>query len=136
MTRPTWITRFDYRDGHQAKGWWVRIVWKGRLHARFFADSKNGGKQNARERAMRWRDATLASLDRPPAHKIINSPRRKMTGVTVRTGQATAHFHIEPQVRRTKSYSLRVYGRARAIRMAMAWRRRMERQFWGGLLPR
>ena len=55
------ITRFEYGN---TRGWWVRIRRKPNPCSKLFSDGKYGGKEQALEKAVAWREEKLKT--RPP----------------------------------------------------------------------
>lgn len=132
--RPKWITRMNYRS---TVGWWVRIVWRNQTHSRFFADRKNRGSERALRFAIRWRNQWLAEHDRPAKRRILAAPRHRWAGTTIRKdGQIMGFIYPRVGVCETKSFSFAKYGKRRAMRLALAWRQRMEARYYGGRLLR
>jgi len=72
------ITRFEYGN---TRGWWVRIRRKPNPCSKLFSDGKYGGKDEALEKALAWRDENLKT--RPPlAHPIQERGNKQVkTGV-------------------------------------------------------
>jgi hypothetical protein len=118
-------------------GWWVRIVWNGKTHSRFFADKKNRGMARALRLSIRWRNQWLATHERPAKRRILAAPRHKWAGTSIKQdGQVIGFIYPRVGECQTKTFSFSKYGKRRAMRLALAWRQRMEARYYGGRLPR
>ena len=79
-----YVTRMDYA---RARGWWVRVsIGGGKLVSRLFSDSEFASAEEAREVALRWRDAVATHYEivaraagrarRPRSLEYVAGPRQ------------------------------------------------------------
>lgn len=125
--------------GRRHGGWEVRIQRQGRVHSRFFSDSRWGGKRAALHEARRYRD-DLESRLRPYTIRKLAEYRsaRNTSGIvgvrpaihTIDNGETVRsyRFWIAQWTdglgrRRTRSFSVNKYGDKAAFEMALAARR-------------
>ncbi len=145
---PKSITRMNYK---KAKGWYVRIKFRGKEHRKFFAFQRWGSEDEALEAAIEWRDEKELELGKPRTDRMVVVRRDNKTGVT---GVQRARQHTgatypdgtkkpnysdvyvvswcpEPGVRRNTSFSIPKYGEEEARRKAIALRRKKEIELYG-----
>lgn len=119
-------------DSPRAHGWFVRVVFRRVVHAKFFSDGKHGGRAAALSMAVRWRNRTERSLGKPRTERMIGT---KGAGVrrTIKEGRPVyiVTWHPRPGKMRRTSFSVRVYGERGARDLAHALRAGMERRYYG-----
>jgi len=143
------ISRIDHPTKN-THGWYVRVAFRGDLHARFFSDRPYRGKRPALKAARAWRDETERALGKPHTRRTVRtvSPRnrtgvigvRRTTKARTRDGSKVSPVYevtwqaAPGQVRRT-TFSIRKYGQAEAFRRARAFRKEKEQEMYGAALP-
>lgn len=129
MKRYKSISRIDSPRAH---GWFVRVVFLGQRHAKFFSDGKYGGRDAALSVAVRWRNRTERSIGKPRTERTIGT---KGAGVrrTIKEGRTVyvVTWHPRPGKMSRTSFSVRVYGERGARDLAHALRAEMERRYYG-----
>ena len=78
------LTRLEHQGKYLA--WWVRLYERGKIKAhKVFCDSKYGGTARAKAEAIKWRDKTMADLQREAPLKCGPKPSlfhsRNRTGI-------------------------------------------------------
>ncbi|WAK04302.1 hypothetical protein [Methylobacter sp. YRD-M1] len=139
------ITRMDYPRAHC---WMVRIYKKGNrksLAVKSFSDEKLGGKEQALQEAIQWRDAQIKIngiidhrfVEAPAAHCFNARNTSGVTGVSVdyrinaKSGVTHAYWLAKVVVAgkaKTKSWSIRRHGYKKAWELAVAFRIKMTNQ--------
>lgn len=124
-------------DAHAVRthGWLVRLQREGEAHARFFADSRHGGPEDALEAARAFRDALLDVLPTPcrrfRAERVTIRNSSGVVGVcrVVREDGNGARYEFwqatwspAPGTRKTAKFSIRRYGDEGAFELARAAR--------------
>ncbi|HVS27773.1 MAG TPA: hypothetical protein VHE58_10870 [Burkholderiales bacterium] len=136
-------------NGPSARGWWVRVpTIEGTVASKLFSDSRFGGAGAALQAARAWRDRAWRRHfpgRRPQPRYVKRNPQRNnQTGVlgvyeqirlvryrgirakSIYRRRSIVASWIRPDGRiGRKSYSVNKYGRARALRLAAALRKRM-----------
>jgi hypothetical protein len=131
-------------------GWYVRVVFRGQIHSRFFSDAIYHGKRKALQTARAWRDEQERVLGKPRTERSVAglSPRnrtgvigvRRTTKARTRDGRKVSPVYEvtwrlpSGPLRRT-TFSIRKYGQAEAFRLACALRKEKERAMYGAELP-
>lgn len=122
-------------DRETVGGWLVRITRKGKLHSQYFADQYYGGKRKALNEAMSYRDELEAKLKSFSAKQLSKKVRANNTSGTpgVRLVEETdsrweseptyqyyvAQWSPEVGVRKTKRFSVKKYGKKKALELAI-----------------
>lgn len=70
-----------YPNRHPTHGWQVRIRRQGKQHTKFFSDEKSGGRDEALQKALGYRDELLAELPDPDDPVARSAEVRSKTGV-------------------------------------------------------
>lgn len=124
----------------------ARVMWLGNRHQRWFNAGQLGGKLAALREAAAWVRATERELGKPSVDRpvVVQSPRNR-TGVlgvrrARRTGPRKSKLYVVDWVekdgrRRRTSFSVARHGQKQAWRLAVALRRRKERELYGRALP-
>lgn len=143
------ITRMDYK---KAKGWYVRVKFRGTEHRKFFGDSTCGGYDEALEAAIEWRDQKEIELGKPRTDRMViansgselgvSGVRRTMvwTGAKDRDGNPLPNYtpsycvtwSPEPGKRKATSFSIDKYGEEVAREKAINLRKQKELEIYGG----
>jgi hypothetical protein len=132
------ISRIDTGSTH---GWFVRGYRNGQTYSRLFSDGKCGGREEAFEEAVQYRDKLRKALDdlpaKPRARRLVRRDSRNSTGVlgVCRTSKKGANgtqhdcysvsWRPEPGKQKCTSFSIRKYGEERAFELAVEHRRKM-----------
>lgn len=143
-TKNKGISRIDSGSTH---GWFVRGYKNGKTYSKLFSDLKCGGKRKAQNMAREYRDELHAELEKIPSaprgRRVVYRDSRNTTGVlgVCKTrkkspnGKVTECFSVswrpEPGVQKCTSFSIRKYGEAKALKLAVAHRRKMMRDIYG-----
>ncbi|MEW5957352.1 MAG: AP2 domain-containing protein [Chloroflexota bacterium] len=129
-------------------GWYVRVYYKGVMHAKFFNDTKYGGTEEALAAAVEHRDEVEQSIGKPrtdrPVVRISLRNQLGVVGVQRRMkhggkkgrqgGYPVYEVTWSPQrgkVART-SVSIEKYGEEEALRRAVQIRKAKEREMYRG----
>jgi len=137
------ITRIDHKNTH---GWNVRIVKDGETHSRLFSDGVHGGKRKALEAARAYRDKLHQKLFKRPVserREIRYSNARNSTGIVGvslsvrRRGSGIYEYYVatwcpKKGQQARKAFSVNMYGRRKAFRMACDFRRSKENEILSG----
>lgn len=144
------ISRIDQPSKH-THGWYVRVVFKGQMHAKFFSDSAYGNKRAALSQAVTFRNQKEKELGKPRTNRtVVGKNARTQTGVSgvhrvVKTSRAKdgevrsstvyeVTWSPEPNVLRRTSVSIDKYGEDEAFRRAVKLRQAREREVYGAPL--
>jgi len=142
------ITRID-TESNGTHAWTVTIQRRGRIHHRYFTDGVYGGKRQACQAAIAYRDELLHTL-RPLSRRGFCSIRKKnnrsgLVGVTriVRVHRRNGHvwqadfwvaqWPIERERSRQKKFSVKKYGERGAFVLAVKARRAAVKRVQGTL---
>jgi hypothetical protein len=136
------ISRIDSGNTH---GWFVRVYRKGKTHSKFYSDLKYGGKGKALKLALDERTRLNKRLG-PPATKglrvmtrnanntsgvigVSKTSKKSPTGVI--RSYYTVSWRPEPNLARNKAFSIDSIGEKKAFELAVAFRKKMEREIKG-----
>jgi hypothetical protein len=142
------ITRIDQPEKH-THGWYVRVRYSGEEISRFFSDKAQGGKKKSLDAAVKFRDSTERRLGKPRTDRFVvaRSPRgskhipgvrQVMKSTRLANGELKASpvyevtWSPEPNVLKRTSISIKKFGRADALKRAVALRKKKEKQFYTG----
>lgn len=122
-------------DRETVGGWLVRITRKGKLHSQYFSDKVYGGKRKALNAAMQHRDELEAKLKSFTPKQLSKKVRANNTSGTpgVRlveekdrrwSSEPTYQYYVaqwspETGVRKTKRFSVKKYGKKKALELAI-----------------
>ncbi|MEM1044172.1 MAG: hypothetical protein AAGI91_16305 [Bacteroidota bacterium] len=131
MPREKGVIRIDSDSTH---GWQVRVYRHGKTYSKLFSDRKCGGKEEAFQQALVYRDELQAEVDAmpesEPKRRLIRHNKNNATGVlgVSRTFKRDRHGHRHevyavswnpaPGEARGTSFSIRKYGEETAFKMA------------------
>lgn len=135
------ISRIDSGSTH---GWFVRGYRNKKTFSRLFSDLKCGGKEQALNAALAFREDLYRELQeipaKPRARRVVTRDSRNRTGVlgvcrTTKTSPNggkhecyTVSWRPSPGLQKCTSYSIRKYGEKEAFRLAVEHRERMMRE--------
>jgi hypothetical protein len=138
------ISRIDTGSTH---GWFVRGYRNGKTYSRLFSDQKYGGRTEARQEALAFRDKLYEKLEEipamPRARRVVMRDARNSTGVlgVCRTAKRSPNGNLnecysvswrpEPGKQKCTSFSIRKYGEKKAFQMAVAHRKKMLKEIYG-----
>ena len=146
------ITRIE-QASNDLYGWYVRMRFKGKSHAKFFNDKRfEGSEDKSLHAAVRYRNELSESIGRPRTERNVMAAhpgnntgvvgiRRymKKTG-TSKTGKAyhsdvyEVTWSPEPNKVKRTSFSIAKYGEREAFRRAYELRKRQERRMYGDII--
>jgi hypothetical protein len=144
------ISRIDQAE-RKTHGWYVRVSFNGARRVRFFSDSSHGGKEQALERAVLYRNEAEKELGKPRTNRLViaRNPRnrsgitgvqRKTKVVRTKTGERVSRnvyevtWNPEPGRLKRTWVSIDEYGEEAAFRKACAIRREKEREMYGSVV--
>lgn len=138
------ISRIDSGSTH---GWFVRGYRNGKTYSRLFSDRKSGGRVEAWEAALAYRDKLYDDLEKIPAkpreRRMVYRDSRNTTGVlgVSRTrkkdtqGRVSECYSVswrpEPGQQKCTSFSIRKYGEKKAFELAVALRKQKLKEIYG-----
>ncbi|MCS6884008.1 MAG: AP2 domain-containing protein [Acidobacteriota bacterium] len=131
-------------DSNRTHGWYVRVIYQGKICCKFFSDGKYGSSEKALKQAIKFRNAAEKELGKPRTDRVIvtRSPRNKTGIIGVVRLKKDGHEVYEvnwtprPGVLKRTSISIDKYGEEKAFKMAVRLRRRKEREIYGRPLTR
>lgn len=146
---PKNISRIDSPE-KRTHGWLVRVQFNKQRRAKLFSDSRYGGREEALEEAIQWRNQVEREMGKPRTERFVVGTHpnnetgvlgvrriRKHTGAyddegNPRTSEVyEVHWSPEPGVLKRTSVSIRKYGEEEAFRRACRLRRQKEREIFG-----
>jgi hypothetical protein len=148
MPRAKGVIRIDSDSTH---GWQVRVYRHGKTYSRLFSDRKCGGKEEAFQQALAFREeledevATLPEAE--PKRRLIRHNKSNATGVLgiSRTFKRDRHgrrhevyavsWNPEPGKARGTSFSIAKYGEETAFKMACRLRFQKMKEIHGERFP-
>lgn len=130
------ITRID-QESKSLHGWYVRIGWHGKVHAKWFPDHED--KAGALDEAIDWRNKIESDIGKPRTERWIRSPNPgNRPGVSRRIKDGTPVYEVtwmpSPGKIQKTSYSILAHGEDEARTMAIELRKQKEREYYGGEL--
>ncbi len=75
------IATQSYPNRHPTHGWQVRVRRQGVQHTKFFSDDKYGGREEALQESIKYRDNLIKSLPEPANSVEESAKARSKTGV-------------------------------------------------------
>ncbi|ACF13164.1 Pathogenesis-related transcriptional factor and ERF protein [Chloroherpeton thalassium ATCC 35110] len=141
------ISRIDSSNTH---GWFVRVYRDEAIYSKLFSDGRHGGKPQALEAAVDYRnelEALLDSTDNRPRRNnrlpLALRNKRNKTGVIgvcyrerrLPSGRVSKCYSVswapEPNVQKCTSFSITKYGKEEAFRRACTLREQMLKEIVG-----
>ena len=124
------VVRID-QVAKRTHGWYVRLRFMGKNYAKFFSDSKHGGRHSAMVAAIAWRDQIEAKIGKPRTDRHIVSVSNTSTGVVgVRHNEEMNRYEVSwvnAVGRQGKtSVSIRKHGKEKAFKLACQIRQEKE----------
>jgi hypothetical protein len=117
----------EHPDRHPTHGWQVRIKRQKKQHTKYFSDKRFGGREEALEKAVAYRDELLETLPDPMDPVRRSAEARSKTGVIGLNfcwkddGSGTPKPYVqlswleEDGTRRSAAYSVRKWNLRRAV---------------------
>ena len=144
------ISRIDQAE-RKTHGWYVRVSFNGMKRVKFFSDAAHGGKEQALEHAILYRNEAEKELGKPRTNRLViaRNPRnrsgitgvqRKTKVVRTETGERVIRnvyevtWNPEPGRLKRTWVSIDEYGEEAAFRKACAIRREKEREMYGSVV--
>ncbi len=140
------ISRIDH-EGKHTHGWFVRVCFERKIHAKFFSDLSNGGKEKALKKAVKHRNDLEKQLGKPRTDRlVVVSNSRNTTGVigvqrTIRSAKLKdggAVFEVtwspEPNTLGKTCFSIAKYGEEGAFLKAVEFRQKAEKKIYGRVI--
>jgi hypothetical protein len=139
------VSRIDHPSKHM-HGWYVRVVFQGDIHSRFFSDRGYRIKRESLAAALKWRDRKEKELGKPRTDRMVPAfSTRNRTGILGlrRTTKAMTRdgskkgpvyevtWHPAPKQMRRTTFSITKYGAQEAFRRACEFRRTKELEIYG-----
>lgn len=129
------VARID-QESKRTHGWYVRVRFQGKTHAKFFSDGKHGGRYSSLLAALAWRDQTEISLGKIRTDKHIVTVSNTKTGVVgVRHNEKLNRYEVSwvnQQGKQGKtSISIRKHGQEKAFELACQIRQEKESERLG-----
>ena len=144
MPRAKGVIRIDSDSTH---GWQVRVYRHGKTYSKLFSDRRHGGKEEAFEAALAYREELereVAALpEAAPRRRLIRSNKNNATGVVgisrtyKRDRRGVKHevyavsWNPEPGVARGTSFSIKKYGEDAAFKRACKLRWEKMKEIYG-----
>ena len=130
------IARIDQVD-KRTHGWYVRVRFMGKTHAKFFSDGKYGGRGSSLLAAIAWRDSMEEKIGKPRTDKHIVTVSNTKTGVVgVRLNEEMNRYEVswvKTSGRQGKtSVSIRKHGKEKAFKLACQIRQEKEAERLAG----
>ena len=135
------ISRID-SPKNKTHGWYVRVQFMGKTHAKFFSDSSNGGREKGLAKAVKHRNQIERDLGKPRTDRTVTAvSSRNRSGVQgvkkVTKGKGTAYevtWSPAPGTVDRTTISVQKYGEEEAFRRACKVRQQKEKLFYGGVI--
>lgn len=126
------IARID-QEIKRTHGWYVRVRFRGKTHAKFFSDRKCGGKNSSLLSAISWRDKTEKKLGKVRTNKHVVTVSSSGTGVVgVRLNEKLNRYEVSwvtPVGKQGKtSVSITRHGKKVAFEKACSIRKEKEQE--------
>ncbi|QYY34681.1 hypothetical protein [Ruficoccus sp. ZRK36] len=138
------ISRIDSGSTH---GWFVRGYRNGKTYSRLFSDRKCGGRDEAWQAALSYRDELYSNLEKIPSkpreRRMVYRDSRNTTGIlgVSRTRKKDAQGRVsecysvswrpKPGQQKCTSFSIRKYGEKKAFDLAVSLRKQKLREIYG-----
>ena len=146
------ISRID-QESRNTFGWYVRVMFNGKQVSKFFSDKVYGGRKEALEAAVEYRDEAEKKLGRPRTDRqVIARQTRNTSGIVgvqlrtksvrTKTGERVVNkyyvvtWNPEPGRVQTIFVPVEKYGERGALLKACSIRREKEKQMYGTVLQK
>jgi hypothetical protein len=141
------ISRVDHAP-KRMHGWLVRVQFRGEQRSKFFGDKRHGGKQEALDAALAFRDQAEQQLGKPRTdrvvvgvssrcttgvqgvHRIIKTEQTASGGVSIRPVYEVTWSPAPGVIKRT-SVAITKHGEQEALRRATEIRQQKEAEVLG-----
>jgi len=128
------ITRYEF---YNKKGWYIRVLWKGKHKSKIIKDKDHGGKQGALNEAVKIRNKMEIDLEKPRTERQITSNISNM-GIQkvvrkLRKGVYKAYtvfWSPEKGVNKKKFFNVKKLGDKKAKDMATKYRNEMVKKYY------
>jgi len=111
------------------------VVYRARTFSKYFAEGAHGGTRKAFQKAVDWRDATEKVLGKPRTDRTIAAAGKRsrtgIQGVYQQNQSIVVAWTSKPGKLERKFISINKYGREEALRQAVEFRRKKEREVYG-----
>lgn len=116
------IARVD-QASKRTYGWYVRVRFNGKIHAKLFSDLKHGDRAASLLAAIAWRDNTEKAIGKPRTDRNIVTTSNTSTGVVgVRLNEKTNKYEVSWVTFQGKqgktSVSILKHGKEKAFKIA------------------
>jgi hypothetical protein len=85
------ISRIDHKK-RNTHGWYVRVTFQGKTHAKLFSDSVHGGEEKALQRAIRYRNKLEKEVGRPRTDRTVVSKAQQVVNCRPQSVVETCDF--------------------------------------------
>lgn len=124
------IARVDQASKH-TYGWYVRVRFNGKIHARLFSDLKHGDRAASLLAAITWRDSKEREIGKPRTDKNIVTRSNTNAGVVgVRLNEKLNRYEVSWVTLRGKqgktTVSILKHGKEKAFQIACEKRKEKE----------
>ncbi len=129
------VARID-QESKRTHGWYVRVRFLGKTHAKFFSDKKCGGRYSSLLSAIAWRDQTEKKLNKVRTNKHMVTVSNSTTGVVgVRLNEKLNRYEVSWVTHFGKqgktSVSINKHGKKAAFKRACEIRQQKEKERLG-----
>jgi hypothetical protein len=116
------IARLD-QASKRTYGWYVRVQFNGKIHAKLFSDLKHGGRAASLLAAIAWRDSTEKEIGKPRTDRNIVTRSNTNAGVVgVRFNEKLNRYEVSWVTLRGKqgktTVSILRHGKEKAFKIA------------------
>lgn len=124
------IARVD-QASKRTYGWYVRVRFNGKIHAKLFSDLRHGGRAASLLAAIAWRDSTEREIGKPRTNRNIVTRSNTNAGVVgVRQNEKLNRYEVSwvtPQGKHGKTtVSILKHGKEKAFKIACERRKEKE----------
>jgi hypothetical protein len=128
------ISRIDTADTH---GYNARVFFRGKMYSKLFSDSKWGGPEKARDKAIVWRNNKEKEIGKTRSNKYVSGLQPTNTGVcgvkelikkhTDKLGKVHEEHVLQVTINNIRTtVSIRRYGFEKAMEIAKRKKEEME----------
>lgn len=134
-----YLKKYDSKIGNKSSGthtWLFQIRHNDSLNSKYFPDSKYGGKAESLEAAKAYRDKFIADnkIDISDRFRVSVAPGVHKTYSTDKNGDKKWYYQVAwfEGKNRAKRFSILKHGDEKALRLAKAFRKQIDRQLQNG----